>query len=299
MVDVSVIIPVFNRRETIGRAIDSVLNQSFQGNVEIIVSDDGSSDGTIEYVKRTYSNKVVVIEKNTSEQGASAARNRGLKRAKGEYICFLDSDDFYKSNFIDDLYQVIHSASNIGYAFCRVNKLEKKDNSCIESAWTKRNLNKFAKKYHVLYSSRCIHTISIMVSRKILNKIGLFDTSLRVGEDSDMWLRLSEVSNGIFVDVVGAVYCISGFSDNQLTSVRSDKNSHAIMVMERALYRYNMLQLKDRVRLFFIYRNIYMIKTTQKSGLFFFLWRHITVFVKLLFFCPLCSLKYFWVRIYG
>ena len=97
MVDVSVIIPVFNRIGTIGRAIDSILNQSFQGKIEIIVSDDGSTDGTIEYIKDNYLNRVVLLEKTVNEQGASAARNRGIKVANGEYVCFLDSDDFYKN----------------------------------------------------------------------------------------------------------------------------------------------------------------------------------------------------------
>lgn len=299
MVDVSVIIPVFNRINTIGRAIESVLNQSFDGSIEIIVSDDGSTDGTIEFVKSNYLNKVVLVEKNVDEKGASAARNRGIKEAHGAYVCFLDSDDFYKQNFVTDLYTACHSEPGIGYAFCRVNKLIKRNDKCIETIWTRPRLNKLAIMYHVLYSSYCINTISIMISKKILDKVGFFDTSLRVGEDSDMWLRISEISEGRFVDVVGSIYCIAGFSGNQLTSVQSDKNQCAILVMEKALHRYKMLQLKDKVRLFLIHRNLYMMKTTQKAGVFFFLYRQISVAIKLLFFCPLCTIKFLWKRIYA
>lgn len=299
MVDVSVIIPVFNRVGTIGRAIDSVLNQSFQGIIEIIVSDDGSTDGTIEYVKDNYLNRVTLLEKKVNEQGASAARNRGIKAANGEYVCFLDSDDFYKKNFIEDLYAAIHSDDSLGYAFCKINRLEKSDGRCVESLWSRLHLDSLARTYHVLYSSCCIHTIGIMISKKILDKVGFFDTSLRVGEDSDMWIRISEVSKGVFVDVVGSVYCIAGFSSNQLTSITADKNKCAVKMMEKALHRYKTLQLKDRMRLFLIKKNLYMLKTTQKIGFLFSIYRQICVSVKLFFFYPLCLIKYWWIRING
>ena len=299
MVDVSVIIPVFNRIGTIGRAIDSILNQSFQGKIEIIVSDDGSTDGTIEYIKDNYLNRVVLLEKTVNEQGASAARNRGIKVANGEYVCFLDSDDFYKRNFIEDLYSVIRSDESLGYVFCKINRLEKHDGQCVESLWSRLHLDCLARKYHVLYASYCIHTIGIMISKNILDEVGFFDTSLRVGEDSDMWIRISEVSKGAFVDVVGSVYCIEGFSSNQLTSITTDKNKCAIKVMEKALYRYKTMQLKDRMRLFLIKRNLYVLKTTQKKGIFFFLYRQIFVCVKLFFYNPLCLFKYLWIRING
>ena len=294
MIDVSVIIPVFNRIKTIGRAIDSVLCQTFQGNVEIIVSDDGSTDGTLEYLKKNYLDKIVLLEKESNEQGAAAARNRGIKKAQGKYICFLDSDDFYNNNFLKCLYEAINNGQNLGYAFCRVNKLEKKDDEYLETPWTKTHLNSFAKKYHVLYSAGCINTISIMILKEIIDRVGLFDASLRVGEDSDMWLRISEVSNGVFVDVVGSVYCISGFSNNQLTSVKSDKVFFAIRVLERALYRYKIKNLNDKTRLFLIYRNLYILKTTQKPGFVFSLYRQISVRLKLLLFHPLCYIVYMW-----
>lgn len=93
---VSVIIPSYNREKTIIRAIESVLNQTYN-NIEVIVVDDCSSDNTIKILNKKYSgNTQVKIEKLSTNSGACVARNRGISLSKGKYIAFLDSDDeFY------------------------------------------------------------------------------------------------------------------------------------------------------------------------------------------------------------
>lgn len=88
---VSVIIPTYNRKETISRSIQSVLNQTYE-NIEVIVVDDGSTDGTKEYVLEKYIDAVVYVE-NQRKKGPSGARNYGVQIANGEYIAFQDSDD--------------------------------------------------------------------------------------------------------------------------------------------------------------------------------------------------------------
>jgi len=88
---VSVIIPTYNRAHTIGRAIKSVLNQTYQ-DFEIIVVDDGSTDNTEEVVKSFRDKRIRYIQ-HKKNKGAAAARNTGIKSAKGKYIAFQDSDD--------------------------------------------------------------------------------------------------------------------------------------------------------------------------------------------------------------
>ncbi|MCR5700027.1 MAG: glycosyltransferase [Candidatus Saccharibacteria bacterium] len=99
---VSIIIPIYNTAERLSGCLDSVLNQTHR-NLEIILVDDGSTDDSPAIIQ-TYTQKdsriKVITQKN---QGQSAARNRGLKQATGDFISFLDSDDAIKSNFIQKL----------------------------------------------------------------------------------------------------------------------------------------------------------------------------------------------------
>ena len=88
---VSVVIPSYNRKDIIGRAIDSVLAQTYK-DIEIIVVDDGSTDGTAEYIQKTFPNIKIFIQENN---GAASARNLGISKADGEYIAFLDTDDYW------------------------------------------------------------------------------------------------------------------------------------------------------------------------------------------------------------
>lgn len=108
MVDISVIIPCFNAREYIKDTLNSLKNQDFK-NFEVICINDGSSDDTLEILNKFEFDKLIVI--NSSNNGASFARNLGLDSAKGDYICFLDSDDLMPS---DGLSLLFKSAKKFG-----------------------------------------------------------------------------------------------------------------------------------------------------------------------------------------
>lgn len=100
----SVIIPAYNRADIIGDTIKSVLNQSYS-NLEVIVVDDGSKDNTREVVKAIDDSRVVYVYQDNAER--SAARNNAVRHAKGEYVCFLDSDDFYHKDFLFEMNEYI------------------------------------------------------------------------------------------------------------------------------------------------------------------------------------------------
>ena len=96
---ISVIIPTYNRRKYIKRAINSVLRQSYKP-FEVIVVDDGSIDGTYELIKNSYSGSQILIEKQVNN-GVSSARNKGIKLSNGHWIAFLDSDDEWLENKLE------------------------------------------------------------------------------------------------------------------------------------------------------------------------------------------------------
>lgn len=100
---VSVIIPAYNAEKTIAKSIESVLNQKLKG-IEIIVVNDGSTDKTYEVAKRYENSNVEVLNKENG--GVSTARNAGIDAADGEYIAFLDSDDYYDTDAITKMYDI-------------------------------------------------------------------------------------------------------------------------------------------------------------------------------------------------
>lgn len=100
---VSVIIPAYNAQNTIAKSIQCLLNQTLKG-IEIIVVDDGSTDDTLKVVDRFKTNDLVVIRKKNG--GVSTARNKGIDAARGDYIAFLDSDDYYDDDAITRMYEL-------------------------------------------------------------------------------------------------------------------------------------------------------------------------------------------------
>lgn len=104
---VTAIIPVYNREDTIIRCIESALSQTYD-NIEIIVIDDGSTDGTIESIQLNYSDEITLIE-HAENKGGSAARNTGIDESKGEFIAFLDSDDVWEPEKIEHQVEILTS----------------------------------------------------------------------------------------------------------------------------------------------------------------------------------------------
>lgn len=121
---ISVIIPVFNREELIPRAIESIVRQDHPEK-EVIVVDDGSSDRSAEAAERALASsglphQVIRLNRNG---GVSRARNHGIKRALGQYICFLDSDDFCESTMLSSMFSRAGQNGRIDMVFCGYQKL--------------------------------------------------------------------------------------------------------------------------------------------------------------------------------
>jgi glycosyltransferase involved in cell wall biosynthesis len=178
----SIIIPTYNRAHLISRAIDSVVNQTYK-NWELIIVDDGSTDNTKELVEN-YSrkdNRVRYVYQENAER--SAARNKGIENAKGEYVCFLDSDDYYLPNHLLNLSKHISSDETIYY----VGLVIEKDDKLTNRHETPVNGLK-------LFDKLCfatIHSQQVCVPVKIA-KIFKFDTSIRIAEDVELWIRMNE-----------------------------------------------------------------------------------------------------------
>lgn len=179
--NISVVIPTFNRQDFIKRAVESVLNQSFQP-LEIIVVDDGSTDNTKEVLKDL--NITYIYQKNS---GVSSARNRGIEIAKAQWVCFLDSDDIWEEKKLEK--QV---------------EFHKKNSFLIsqtEEKWIRNNKLINKPKHYKKHSGDIFqHSLqlcsitpsSVIIHKDIFKDIGVFDEELQVCEDYDLWLRITQ-----------------------------------------------------------------------------------------------------------
>jgi glycosyltransferase involved in cell wall biosynthesis len=288
---VSIIIPCYNRESTIKQCIDSVLDQKLSAELEVIISDDGSSDNTLEIVK-TYSEKVILLEKpiGCKDQGASYARNRGLVRATGDIVGFLDSDDYYLPDYLNTAIFEFNDP-NIGYTFARAKKEVVENGNIFLIPWTRVKMNRLDIDYHVLFRAYNINTNVILFRKGILDSIGLFDTDLTNGEDSDMWIKISEVSKGRFIECYGAVYRID-HSENQLSkNVEIVKRKCANILYANAFARTLSRPSIDRLRLLIILRNLMLINLHSTSSITRFISR-VLIHVKLFVLYPIAFLKF-------
>ncbi|MBO5183259.1 MAG: glycosyltransferase family 2 protein [Bacilli bacterium] len=126
---VSVIVPVYNTEKYLKNCIDSLLKQNFE-NYEIIVIND-LSPGNAEEIIKSYNDKKIVYIKNKTNKGIGYNRNLGIKKAKGEYVCFIDSDDYVKEDFISKMYNY-SKENNLDLCVCDYVNVDEEGNKLKE-----------------------------------------------------------------------------------------------------------------------------------------------------------------------
>ncbi len=197
MVKVSVIIPTYNYEDFIWDAVDSVLNQSYS-DYELIVVDDGSTDNTAEKLKK-YKGKIqYYYQKN---QGPGAARNLGIKKSTGEYICFLDADDIFLPNKLEAQISLINHRGemDLGLVYSDFLCIDEYNLSILKYYKCKSFTSQSdALKY--LYKSNYINTSTVMINKKCLEEIGLFNEKYRYLEDLDLWLRIGQTYKFTYIN---------------------------------------------------------------------------------------------------
>lgn len=172
---ISVVVPVYNAEKYLVKCLDSIINQTYK-NIEIILVNDGSSDGSLKIInsyKKKYQDKIVVINKKNEGQGV--ARNEGIKISKGEYLTFVDSDDYIDKNMIFDM---LNMAINLNADIVYTNSMyEDIDNNIIEK---KNELNAdVVKNYILTQSGPC----SKLVKKNLIVENNLYFPKLRAYED--------------------------------------------------------------------------------------------------------------------
>ena len=215
---VSVIMPAFNGEAFIAEAIDSALAQDYP-HLEVIVIDDGSTDGTCDIV-RSYGDRVRLLEQKN--QGAAAARNLGIEQARGHYIAFLDADDYWwKGKLSLQIEGMRQSGLKMAYSQFIVWHPDGQGHFPIASAQfdmpqphpdqsSARILTGWT--YAELLLDCIVWTSTVIVEKAEVLKAGMFDVSLKKGQDYDLWLKLSRQLQMLGTPQATALYRTNGAS---------------------------------------------------------------------------------------
>ena len=214
---VSVVVPAYNVAWCIGRAIDSVLAQDFRP-CELIVVDDGSTDETAQ-VLAAYGGALRAIHQ--PNRGMSAARNAGIRSARGMYIAFLDADDWWLPGKISRQVELMQRRPEIG--FCSTAARVEDGEGRLLNLWRCTHAST-----HILETLFAQNAAiaggcsAVIVRRTLFDRVGLFDETLGGFEDPDLWMRLAAVSGYACIDETLAVILRrEGSVSRNLESMRS------------------------------------------------------------------------------
>lgn len=183
---ISVVIPMYNASETILSSLKSVLNQSYTGEIEIIIVDDGSTDSSFnivnQFIKNNKSKSISIINKTNG--GVSTARNVGMKAAKGEFIAFLDSDDIWEHEKLEKQMEILLGNKEIILLGCNRN------NEDISNFFFKKFSRLTRISSRLLLYKNFFSTPTVIIRKEVLMETGFFDETQRYAEEGNYWIRI-------------------------------------------------------------------------------------------------------------
>ena len=195
---VSVVIPAYNRAAYIERTVDSVLAQSYP-HVELIIGDDGSTDGTYEILQR-YDNEgklTLLTHAGRANRGQSATLNRALDQAQGEYICVLDSDDMFAPNKLAVQVDYLERYPNIGLVYSNGHAVDENDE--ILYRMLPEDHKEENDPCRLLLDCYFLLPQNAMVRKAVFDQAGRFEESFRSAQDHDMLLRIAEITTMAYI----------------------------------------------------------------------------------------------------
>ncbi|MFB6182331.1 MAG: glycosyltransferase [Candidatus Magasanikbacteria bacterium] len=167
----SIVIPVYNGEDTIDKSVLSAIDQSFpKHKYEIVVVNDGSTDGTLEVLKNYKDSVRIICQKN---KGPLVAANKGFKEARGEFVVKLDADDYFKKDFLQETVSVIENKDNLDFVYCDYFEEDLSGN------------RKYVETKESLYNTVAV---GILFRRSSLNQVGYYNEDVKFAE-YDLLLR--------------------------------------------------------------------------------------------------------------
>lgn len=226
-INVSVIIPTYNRVKFLSASIKSVLNQSFPVN-EIILIDNKSTDGTVDFIKENFKSVKVLIEKR---KGVSFARNLGIINSKNDWIAFLDSDDEWMP---DKIKMQIELIKKFNYRISFIHTNEKWIRNGIYLNQKKKHGKKGGYIFQDCLDICKISPSSTLIKKSLFQQYGLFNTKFKVCEDYELWLRFASKIKIGYLDKV-LIKKNGGHSD-QLSKKYWGLDRYRIKALEKLIF---------------------------------------------------------------
>ncbi len=227
---VSVIIPLYNKRDYVRKAIESVWAQTYT-DYELIVVDDGSTDGSAQVVEDLFSqHKANITHSRNGETsnmrvihqanvGVAAARNKGVAASQGEYIAFLDADDWWASTYLEKMAELIDAYPDAGIYAC--NYWYVKTGKTHIALDIPTGYFNYPKTY-VEQKSMPVTSISVMMPRKVFDEMGGFPVGIKLGEDFLLWSQIALRYKVAFLNEALAYY-----NNDIPAKLRATRNLHA------------------------------------------------------------------------
>ena len=185
----SVVIPLYNKENYIQDTIESALNQTF-ADFEIIVVNDGSTDESLNIVENNNDSRIKTHSIKNS--GVSRARNIGIQKAKSDYIVFLDADDLWKKNHLDELFKLLKANPDCGIYAMGYFKIFNSSRPIKASFHGHDNFCGIVENFFLASTIDCIAwTSAVMIPKSTFKTIGYFNESLKSGQDTELWIRIA------------------------------------------------------------------------------------------------------------
>ncbi|PQJ89229.1 glycosyltransferase family 2 protein [Aliivibrio sifiae] len=224
MAKVSIIIPTYNCLVFLPTAIDSVLTQTHQ-DFELLVINDNSTDGTASYLNTLIDERIITI--TTNGVGASLARNLGIAKASGEFIAFLDADDFWLPEKLSMQLALHADSPNLAMSFTNYDHLTETYESIIDCFGYWEQFKGQDEKFITLKNpldfiikNNIIGTSTVMVKTEILTQMHRFNEDLKYGEDWELWLRICESHDVGVLNSIQTGYLMRQDSTTQTDGLR-------------------------------------------------------------------------------
>ena len=268
---ISIVLPLYNKEKYIVATLNSILKQSYQF-FEVIVVNDGSKDKGRELVEGIIDERIKLINKPNG--GVSSARNVGIQMSKYDYIAFLDADDEWLPNHLEEIYGLIEEYKNQADVFV-TNFARKFPNGIIKSNRIDLKRGVISNYFKSALHKSVIHTSSVCVTKRALLETNGFNENLSRGEDIDLWARLAKKYQLVYSSSITEHYLIEAENNSgkkipieksfaYYVNCSSIKNDDELKYFRKMLFtKFFLILLKERD-----FKNLYKFMAKQLKNYF-------------------------------